>query len=134
HLLREDRDAAAGVRGVRHRGDPLRLQRRRLGRLEDEAQGDRRVQPDRRAAGLLALRVPPREGEALVAAQLGGHDHFQMGKKSVLDVDRFGGAAVVDHPHTTTLSTGGGITTGMSATTASKEGTLIWASSCTRAE
>ena len=82
----------------------LTAQLRRLRVVEDESQRDRRVQPERAAPSRLVVRMPPRDGEALVASELGRDDDLEVRECAVLDVDRRGRSAVVDGSHARTLT------------------------------
>ena len=58
--------------------DPSTAELGRLALVEDEPQGDRRMQPDRRAAFRVSVRVLPGECEALVATQLRRNDDLEV--------------------------------------------------------
>ena len=103
-VLGDQRDAARGVRRTGELLDPFAAQFGGLGIVEDEAQRDRRVQPDRAATARLIVGVLPRDREALAPAQLGRDDDFQVRESAIVDVDRSGRSAVVDGAHRATIS------------------------------
>lgn len=79
--------------------NPPSAELRRIGGLEDEAERDRWVKPQRRSTGGRSLRVAPRQRKALVSTELGGDDYFEVRERPVVNLNRRMGVAVIETAH-----------------------------------